>query len=133
MKIEFDKQNHIVIATKFGPAGINEIIQFIDAGVSLGDKHNCYNILFNMQEAEETASFLESYEFHKNLIRKTALTHDHCCAVVFAPSENQNEKQFYETVAFNWGQTIFKTFNNLEKGLAWLKLQKKIVKSHSHY
>lgn len=132
MEIEYDDVNQIVIATKFGPAGITEIIEFINAGVTLGEKHKCYKILFSMQEAKETASFLESYEFHKNLIKMTSLTMDHCCAVVFSPLENKNEKKFYETIAANWGQSIFRTFIDREKGFEWLKLQKTKAKSHSH-
>jgi hypothetical protein len=132
MTIKFDKQSQIVFAKKFGASGIADIIELINHGVSLGEKHNCFKILYNMQEAEETASFLESYEFHKNLIQMTDLTLDHCCAVVFSPLENKSEKLFYETVATNWGQTVFKIFCNLDEGLAWLKNQKTIEKSHFH-
>ena len=121
MTIEFDKQNQIVFAKKFGASGIADIVELINHGVSLGEKHDCYKILYNMQEAEETASFLESYELHKNLLQRTDLTLDHCCAVVFSPEENKSEKLFYETVATNWGQTVFKIFCNLDEGLAWLK------------
>ena len=124
MKTEYDDVKQIVVATKYDASGIADIIELINQGVYLAEKHNCYEILFNMQEAEETASFLETYEFHKNLIQMTDLTFDHCCAVVFSSLANKNEKKFYETVATNWGQTIFKTFNDLEEGFEWLKLQK---------
>jgi hypothetical protein len=132
MTTEFDRQNQMIIATKFGPSGILDIIKIINQAVSLGEKNNCYNILFNAQNIEETASFLESYEFHKNLLQMTDLTLDHCCAVVFSPEENKSEKLFYETVGTNWGQTIFKIFNNLDEGLAWLKKQKTKEKIHFH-
>ena len=125
MKIDFDASNHIVTVTKSGAASVSDIIEFIDKGVALGVKHVCFNLIFDMQNAKETGSFLELYELHKNLIKITDLTHDHRCALVFSPTENKSEKQFYETVSNNWGQGIFKVFFQLEEGFAWLKLSKK--------
>jgi hypothetical protein len=130
MTTEFDRQNQMIVATKFGPSGIIDIIKIINQAVSLGEKHNCYKILFNVQNAEETASFLELYEFHKNLIQMTSLTFEHSCAVVFSPDENKSEKLFYETVATNWGQTVFKIFCNLDEGRAWLTKQTTKNKVH---
>ena len=132
MDLEFDNVNQIVFAKKFGAAGISDIIEVINQGVSLGEKHNCYKIFFDMQNVEETASFLELYEFHKNLLQMTSLTFEHCCALVFSPEENKSEKLFYETVATNWGQPVFKVFCNLDEGLAWLKKQKIKNKVHSN-
>jgi hypothetical protein len=124
LKIEFDKLNHIVIVTKLGPVRIPDIIEFIDGAVAIGEKHKCYNLIFNVQNAKEIGSFNELYEFHKNLIQMTNLTHDHRCAVVFSERANKPEKQFYETVGANWGQGIFKIFFKMEDGLKWLKLSK---------
>ena len=124
MKIDFDASDHIVTVTKSGAASVSDIIGFIDKGVALGLKHDCHDLIFDMQEAIETGSFNELYEFHKNLIQLTKLTNNHRCAVVFSPNENKSERQFYETVAANWGQGIFKIFFQLKEGLEWLKLSK---------
>lgn len=125
MKLEFDERNHIVTLTKYGSASISDIIELINSAVALGEKHNCYNLIFNLQKAQETGSFTELYEFHKNLTQVTNLTQNHRCAVVFSPTENKVDKQFYETVGSNWGQGIFKIFFQMEEGLEWLKLNKK--------
>lgn len=94
MDIEFDDVNRIVFVTIFGDVGITDIIELINHGVSLGEKHNCYKMLYNMQEAVETASFLESYEFHKNLIQMTSLTYYHCFAVIFSPLKTKRKNSF---------------------------------------
>ena len=125
MKIEFDKHNHIVTATKYRSSSISDIIECINKAVSLGEKQNCHDLLFNMQNAIESGSFNELYEFHKNLIQVTDLTHDYRCAVVFSEKANKSEKQFYETIGSNWGQGIFKVFFQIEDGLKWLKLSNK--------
>ena len=130
IQLEFDKLNQIVIAKKYQEASISDIVEFINKAVSFADKHNCFNILFNMQKAEETGSFLESYELHKNLLQMTDLTYDHCCAVVFSPREIKSEKKFYETVSANSGQGIFKIFFDLEEGLAYLK--PRTVRNNDH-
>jgi len=125
MKIDFDRSNHIVTVTKSGVASVSDIIEFINKGVAMGLKHDCYDLIFDVQKTKETGSFVELYEFHKNLIQITDLTHNHRFAVIFSPTENKSEKLFYETVAANWGQGIFKMFFQLEDGLSWLKLSKK--------
>jgi predicted CopG family antitoxin len=100
MKIDFDTSNRLVTLTKSGEASVSDMIEFIDKGVALGLKHNCYDLLFNMQK--EKGSFLELYELHKNLIEITDLTFGHRFAVVFSPSENKSGKQFYETISIDW-------------------------------
>ena len=125
MKIDFDASNHIITATKSGLTSVSNIIEIINKGVALGMKHDCHDLLFNVQKTQETGSFRELYELHKKLILLTDLTYQHRCAVVFSSTANKSDKQFYETTAANWGQGIFKVFFQIEEGLAWLKRSKK--------
>jgi len=124
MKMDYDASDQIITITKSGLATVSDIIETINETVSFGDKKNCYNFLFNVQNTIETGSFNELYEFHKNLTQVTNLTHEHRCAVIFSPEANKSRTQFYETISFNWGQGIFKVFFQLEEGRTWLKLNK---------
>ncbi|RLD80013.1 MAG: hypothetical protein DRJ07_11005 [Bacteroidetes bacterium] len=124
MKIYYDASNQIIIVTKSGLASVSDIIELINEAVSLGDKKNCCKFLFNMQNAIETGTFNELYEFHKNLTQVTNLTYDHRCAVIFSQKADKRRKLFYETISSNWGQGIFKIFFELEEGLIWLKRNK---------
>lgn len=121
MKVEFDKLNRMVVVTKNGSARISDIIELIDMAVSFGEKYNCYDIIFNLQNVKEDASFNELYHLHKNLIMITTLTYEHRFALIFSPDENKLKRQFYETVGANWGQKIFKVFFDFEEGVEWLK------------
>jgi hypothetical protein len=125
MKIAFDQLNQMVTVTVNGSVRISGIIELIDRAVSLGEKHNCYHIIFNLQKAKENASFNELYELHKKLMQLTTLTYKHQIALVFSPDENKFKRQFYETVGANWGQKIFKVFFDYKEGFEWLASIKK--------
>jgi len=120
MKFTFDKQKNIVVATIVGLVDIIKIVEYINNAVAYGEKHNSYSILFNMQKAEETFSFMDEYDLNKNLTRKTNLTNTHRCAVIYSYNKKKNKIEFKETVAFNWGQGIFKMFCDIDEGLEWL-------------
>ena len=122
MSLYYDTENHLVITVASGIVGMNETMNMINNAVILGEKHNCYRLLFDMREVEEVFSFIEEYNLAKSLTQKTTVTLQHRCAIIYASPKNKMnyDVTIKETIAFNWGQTVFKVFLDMEEGREWL-------------
>ena len=116
-----------------GPMDLDTLIQMINDAVKQGDANNCDRLVFDMRQAKFKLSFIDEYEFHKNLLRLTNVRLNHKCAVIVSYDDDLNGQKYGEqytksitdfasTVGGNWGtKSVYEFFDDFDEAVKWLK------------
>lgn len=117
-KFHLDKNHNILLVKVTGKIVSERTAQMAIDGIDIARRNNCVKFLIDYTETEVDDSVIETYKFMSDLA-KLGITRSDSIAIVYAGDKDKH--QFAETAAANSGWNNVRYFNDLEKGIGWLR------------
>jgi hypothetical protein len=122
LEINYDKENHVVIAVPRSDITSENVISTASKVLEFSKQHDCDYLLFDIRNCKEAQPLIEGYNTMQNIGKSTGLKPHHKCAIVYNPLKYSDQRaQFIENVVANRPNPLLRIFTSMEEAYKWLK------------